>query len=294
MKKELLVLVLIVCGLNTTAQNKPGYLQIGMHGAFPQKGLKKAEYDKGAGLHMGLITRGMTFKSQPAYSLHGGFFMDFDWMDRREFDVMLNTPVPDHGRLEVYNSSFGFFGVLRNQFQMGNTSLYGDLVFGGRSYTTSQTITAKNPFLNPEYESTTYSPDVVLTSKPQVGFGAGLLFKINGNLYGDMGFTYCSGPEGLVQPLKDISQEGNEIRYNPKMADTDILLIKGTLVLLIKKREYNHTLPYPTQTPQPYEQEIRRTEPRPYNPPARQQETTPKKSLEVKPNAPSPKKKIDY
>lgn len=295
MKKIILLSITIFGVIISKGQNNPGYLQVGFHAALPQNELKKAEYDNGGGFQLGYFTRGLSLSKESAYSIRGGFEMDFDWMNRKKFDVLLNTPVPDHGNLEVYNSSFGFYMVLRNQFEAGKVSYYGDLVFGGRNYTTSQSITAKNPFLNPQYESSSTAPDVVVTNKPQAGFGGGVLFKLTGNVYTDLGFTYCMGPEGLVQPLKDVTQEGNEIHYNPKKVDTDILLIKASITFLIRKPEYQSpTYQTPNQSPSYETQEIRRNNPPPRNPTPHQPTPEPKKPLEIKPNTPAPKKKIDY
>lgn len=292
MKRNLLLLTLLLFAIRAISQEKPGYFHFGFHAALPQNGLKKANYDDGGGFHMGWITRGLSFNKNSPYSLHSGFVMDFDWLDRREFDVQLNTPVPDMGRVEIYNSSFGFFGVLRNQFDYGRAGFYGDLLFGGRSYTTTQQITAKNPLLNPDYESTTTFPDVVVTSKTQFGFGGGMLYKLGRSVYADLGFTYCMGPEGLVQPLRDIQQEGNEIRYAPRKAVTDILLIRGSLVFKLHRVQPTSS-PGPYTPSSPYEREIQRNNSYQNNPPARLPEV-PKKSLEVKPNTPAPKKKVDY
>lgn len=277
---------------------KDGYVFLGMHGAFPQHTLKNTGYDDGLGIHFGFMSEpfnasgwktGNPFSASEVKkpnTLHCGLFIDYSWMDQRRFTVDLNTPVPDKGKLDVENSSASIYLLIRQHLAMGKHALYGDLMLGGRNYFTYQTVTSQNPKLNPEYEASTTYPRVVYTSKPQMGVGAGALFHLKGYLYTDLGFAYCAGTKGLVQPLKDLVQNGNEINYHPVKVNTDILLIKCALIYAFgSSKSYSGSTPDPEPT---NKRRLRKEseEVRPSNTGPQ----SPKKSLEVKPNTPAPKK----
>jgi hypothetical protein len=194
---------------------------------------------------------------------------------------MINTPVPDNAKVRINNYSLSFYGVLRNAWDFDKYMLYADFVFGPRGYFTTQTITAENPNLNPDYESVTTNSDVVYTTRFQKGIAAGWLYKLSPHVYADFGFTYALGPKGLVQPLKDLSQDGNEIKYKPKRSDTDILLIRAGFVFKFELSSSGSSGYTPSPQQDSYNTRTRTTttSPRPSNPaPA-------KKQIEIKPNS---------
>lgn len=279
----LFVALFIISSVNTNAQS---YWTFGGHGAFPQNELKKAGYDNGGGIHLGIMGRMRPATSTGIYNFQWGVFSDVSWLGHKDFGVMINTPVPDNAKVRINNYSLSFYGVLRNAWDFDKYMIYGDLIFGPRGYFTKQTITAENPNLNPDYESVTTYDDVVYTTRFQRGIAAGFLYKLHPNVYADFGFTYATGPKGLVQPLKDVFQEGNEIRYNPMRSETDILLIRAGFVfkIQINSSGYNYNSE-PNYDNYNSNTRTRTTTTRPSS-------STPKpakKQIEIKPNS-NPKK----
>lgn len=248
-RNVLLIATLFMLSLLASAQPNGG-LHMGFFGAFPQNELKDAKYDNGYGFQMGLYTKPFSMGNlNSPLSFQLGMRMDFADMKDKEFNVILSTPVPDNGALLVQNTMYGFFGVVRMSYAPGRVMPYADFLVGHRNYHTKQSISALNPDLNPDYESTSYSNKVVWTKKPHIGFGAGLMYKINDNLNLDLGATYTMGNQGFVMPLQDVVQEENEVFYNYKTVNTDILLIKASLIIRLKReRTYN---PNPESTPNP-------------------------------------------
>lgn len=293
MKRLTLLISLFTITIYTSSAQS--YLTMGGHGAFPQNNLKKAEYDHGAGFHMAWMSKLRPITPSKVYNLQGGMFMDVSWLGHRNFSVMLNTPVPDVGKLTISNSSVSFYGVIRNSFDFDKYAIYADFVFGPRGYYTNQTIKAENPILNPDYEAVSRpEKSVVITGKMQKGIAAGCMYKMSKNVYADFGFTYALGPKGLVQPLKDVTQIDNEINYAPRKIETDILLIRAGFVFVLNPGTGSYSSS--TQPSSDYQSVPERTRynnsttPRSSTTPS---SSTPKKSLEVKPNN-TPKKKIDY
>jgi len=271
----LFVALFLICIASTNAQS---YWTFGGHGAFPQNELKKSGYDNGGGVHLGIMGRMRPATSTGIYNFQWGVFTDASWLSHKNFGVMINTPVPDNGKVRINNYSLSFYGVLRNAWDFDKYMLYADFVFGPRGYFTNQTITAENPNLNPDYESLTTNRDVVHTTRFQKGIAAGFLYKLSPHVYADFGFTYAMGPKGLVQPLKDVFQEGNEIRYKPKRADTDILLIRAGFVFKIQLNSSGPSNYSPTPQ-QNNNTKTRTTSPRPSSP------APVKKKIEIKPNS---------
>ncbi len=269
--------------LNLNAQS---YWAIGAHGAFPQNNLKKTGYSNGGGIHFSAMNKLRPINKVGIYNYQFGLFSDFSWLGHRNFGVMINTPVPDNGKVRINNTSASIYSVLRNAWDFDKYMLYADLVFGFRSYYTQQTITAENPELNPDYQSVTTYNDVVFNNRFHKGIAGGFLYRLNPNLYADFGFTYSLGAKGLVQPLKDIYQEGNELRYKPTSSNTDILLIKAGIVFKFNNNGSSGN----GQPSSNYGQDD-------YNTNTRTRTTTtgprptpaPKKQIEIKPNS-DPKK----
>lgn len=263
------------------------YWTFGGHGAFPQNELKKVGYDNGAGMHLSIMSHGRPITKGGVYNFQWGVFSDVSWLSHKDFGVMINTPVPDNGKVRISNYSLSLYGVLRNSWDFDKYMLYADFVFGPRGYFTKQTITAENPNLNPDYEPVTTYGDVVYTTRFQKGVAAGFLYKLSPNVYADFGFTYAMGPKGLVQPLTDVFQEGNEIRYKPQRAETDILLIRAGFVF---KFQINNSGTNTNPTPQ---QDNDNTRTRTTTPRSNSSSPKPvKKQIEIKPNT-KPPKRID-
>ena len=259
------------------------YWSLGGHGAFPQNELKSVGYDNGGGFHLSIMTKLRPFTKTGIYNYQWGVFSDVSWLDHRNFGVMINTPVPDNGKVRINNYSLSFYGVLRNSWDFDKNMLYADFVFGPRGYFTKQTISAENPKLNPDYEPVTTYDDVVYATRFQTGVAAGFLYKLSPNVYSDFGFTYAMGPKGLVQPLNDIGQEGNEIRYNPLRSETDILLIRAGIVFKIQVNSSGNSGSYNYNTSP--NQDNYNTRSRTTTTPRSSSPKPEKKQIEIKPNS---------
>jgi hypothetical protein len=219
--KTLLLLIFLSATSSVFGQS---FLSFGAFGAYPQNDFKKAPYKSGYGGSVYWVSR--HFAVSGPYNFQYGFYGDWCKLGHRDFSVTLNTPVPDNGKLRVRNESLGFYGVLRNSYDLGKYQPYADLVFGPRVFNTVQIVTPENPDRNPDYEKKTTSDHVVFTSRFHYGVAGGTLIQLAEKAWLDVGFTYTLGNAGIVQPLRDLTQEGNELRYKYTKVKTDFLLIR--------------------------------------------------------------------
>ncbi len=238
-------LLVLSATLGTIAQTpeKRGNFGIGFNAACPQSELKDAKYDDGFEMNLTWLSRKFPYQSD--INLQLGVRMDFGGMKSKEFEVELNTPVPDVGTMQISNSTFSFMGVGRINFGYDKKlTPYIDLYVGQRNYNTSSYLTANNPNLNPEYETTASQRRVVFTDRFHYGGGIGVNYKIGQNVALETSIAYTFGGAGAVMPLVDVTQAagGNEIKYTySENIKTDILLINAGFQFQLWKRYRTNT-----------------------------------------------------
>jgi hypothetical protein len=224
--KKLFTLVLIAASLVSFGQEpiSRGSIGIGGYMACPQSELKTVQYDEGFGININYLSPKFPYKSPVNFQI--GARVDFAGMKSKSFEVELATPVDDLGDLDVSNSMAGIF--INGRINFGGESKvqpFVDLLVGNRTYTTNGVLTAQNPDLNPDFESIAYYNRVVHTSRFHYGGGVGVVYQVTPKFGLESSVVYTAGGAGVVQPLTDVVQNGNEVNYNYSTAKTDILLI---------------------------------------------------------------------
>lgn len=250
MHKTIYALLLACCTLPSLAQDpiKKGSIGLGFNVACPQSELKDIEYDDGFEFNMTYLSRKFPYQSEINVQL--GARMDFGGMGKKEFEVDLATPVPDKGNYQINNRTYALMAVGRINFGYDKkVTPYVDLLFGHRNYSTNTYITADNPALNPDYETTTVNNRIVFTKRMHYGAGVGVNYKLNENVSIESSIAYTFGDAGAVMPLKDVTQNpgGNEVYFNyTENVRTDILLINAGFQFQLWKR-YRTNAPTNTQ-----------------------------------------------
>ena len=228
--------------------------------ACPQNDFDATGYDHGGGMGISYLSKHFEFVP---FSFQYGARMDFAGMKSKTFDVALATTVPDNGELKVKNSMYGTFLEGRFNLKKEYVRPYFSVLVGHRSYSTSNTITANNPELNPDTESVSYDDRVVYTNRFHAGGSLGVSYVIDKRWQVDAGATYTWGGSGTVQPLKDVYQlpGKNEVVYDYTTSRTDILLIQAGFRMVFLGTAGRQIERTPTNTPDYRESKPRTTPP---------------------------------
>ena len=201
---------------------------IGIHGlaSKPLTEMKQTRYGHGGGLGLEILSNPLNARNGeiPKVQFHlggGGYYL---YTGGRRFEALLDSPQTGMADITAGNHVFALQVIGRVSTIQGRVGAYADVFGGARFLATNQTISPR--IKSSEYEDET-SEGKQFAVPATYGLGAGLLFRITNNIFLDMGAAYTWGTKAKYVVMKDVYQEGNEIRYPTQRTTTDKLLFRA-------------------------------------------------------------------
>jgi opacity protein-like surface antigen len=202
---------------------------IGIHGlaSMPLTEMKQARYGNGGGLGIEFLSNPLNARNgvTPKVQFHVGLGGYYLLAGMKRYELMLDSPQTGKADVRASNNVFALQVIGRASTMVNKyIGAYGDVFGGARFLNTTQVISPQTK--SSDYEDETSSP--MQNSIPATyGLGAGLLFRLTDHIFLDLGTAYTWGTRAKYIAMKDVYQEGNEIRYPTHKTTTDKLLFRA-------------------------------------------------------------------
>jgi hypothetical protein len=188
--------------------------QIGYYGIFskPVFIMDDMRYRGGFGASIEFLSSDLLAKPNKNFQLRAGASLAMADQQRIRYNITLDTPDNDPGKITYNNTTLGADGILKLIYARKDVKPYVDVFLGGRNYYSKEKIESDKYI--PGYQSTTQS-NVAGQFVLDLGASMGLLFKISPHAHFDLRASYATSPSQVQYvDLSSVKKDGNAVNYN--------------------------------------------------------------------------------